>query len=104
LHLHSNSTVRHAVWHRCTFKVRKDVDALRRPERDEQAEVVGAQVANRDDSWFSGVVIDRFSGVGDTTDLLAQRARHCLHLGVVQLLVPYIDRVDVEVASVRKWS
>ena len=80
-------------------KVRKNINALGRPEGDEQAEVVGAEVADRDDSWVSGVVIDRCPDPGDATDLLAQRARDCLHLGVAELLVPYIDRVDVEVAS-----
>jgi hypothetical protein len=33
--------------------------------------MVGAEVADRDDSWVSGVVSDRFSGEGDATDLLA---------------------------------
>jgi hypothetical protein len=41
-----NGKVTYAVWHRCAFKVRKNVDALGRPEGDEQAEVVGAEVAN----------------------------------------------------------
>ena len=88
----------YAVWYgfRHPIVVRKDIDALGWPECYEQAELVGTEVADRDDGLCPKL--------GYTPELLTDRGRHDLHLGGGQSLVPDVDRVDVEVASIRVCS
>ena len=79
----------HAVRYAGAVPVCEDVDALRWSESYQEAQVVCAEVADRPD-----VPCLEF---GHASELRADTAGYCLHIGVTQFYIPDIHRVNIEI-------